>query len=80
MYIPTHVQGLALTLQALPPHAHPTVQFLLWPIWTPDMPIRMHWDFLMLVMMVYVVICTPYIIAFGIRTVGQLVNLSLACT
>ena len=33
-------------------------------------PWRVRWDYLMLVMMVYVIIFTPYYIAFGINTVG----------
>ncbi|KAG1678597.1 hypothetical protein FOA52_012604 [Chlamydomonas sp. UWO 241] len=49
-------------------HARRAGLYLFWDIWEPDSLFRKHWDYLILLLMVYVVIITPYLIAFEIST------------
>ena len=41
-------------------------------------PWRVRWDYLMLVMMVYVIIFTPYYIAFSVSTVSVMQNVTVS--
>ncbi len=47
------------------------VKELVWEVWDPSHPYHIRWDFLMLLLMVYVVVVTPYFIAFEINTVSK---------
>ena len=42
----------------------------MWDVWEPDDIKRMSWDCVMLLTVVYLVIVTPYLIAFDISTVS----------
>lgn len=45
------------------------LQYYVIDIWTPSDPIRVVWDMWMLLMLMYVIICVPYLISFDVSTV-----------
>jgi hypothetical protein len=48
-----------------------SLQYLFWDVWAPSDGIRICWDLWMLVLLAYVIVLVPYIIAFNINTVGS---------
>ena len=43
----------------------------MWDVIDASNPYRVRWDYLLLLTMVYIVVCTPYYIAFNVDTVGD---------
>ena len=49
----------------------PPPKAIVWDVIDASNPYRVRWDYLLLLTMVYIVVCTPYYIAFNVDTVGE---------
>lgn len=56
------------------------LQTFLWGVWDQQDPWRLRWDSVVLVSLIYVIIVTPWIIAFEINTVSRTQASLLSCT
>ena len=44
-------------------------QYYMWEVWDPTFPVRLNWDVLMILLLLYVMVVTPYVIGFNISMV-----------